>query len=71
MEDKAILGGKLPIKPYGGNPMELAEFMGEYFGLAKAYGYDDDLMILRLPIYLTGVVRAAYIRLDRGIKKIG
>ena len=34
-----------------------------------AYGYNDELIILRLPIYLIGVARAAYNRIDEDDKK--
>ena len=46
---------KLPVKVYGGNPTEFAEFMMEYHQMAVAHGMNEKTMIQRLPIYLKGM----------------
>ena len=43
---------KLPVKNYGGNPVDLAEFLMKYKQMADSYGYSEEKAIQRLPIYL-------------------
>ena len=51
---------KLPVKVYGGNPTEFAEYMMEYHQMAVAHGNTEKTMIQRLPIYLKGMARSVY-----------
>ena len=51
---------KLPVKIYGGNPTDFAEFMTEYHQMAVAHGMSEKTMIQRLPIYLKGMARSVY-----------
>ena len=56
---------RLPVEQYGGDPVEFVDFMTDYFMYANAYGWNERVMIQRLPLYLKGAAREVYNQIDR------
>ena len=55
---------KLPVSQYGGDQVEFVDFMKDYYMYSKAYGWQERIMVTRLPLYLKGAAREAYCQLN-------
>ena len=63
VEEFSAGAGRLPVKNYGGNPMEFGEFLMNYKQMVNASGYSAAKAVQRLPIYLTGMARSVYMNM--------
>ena len=59
----SVGAGRLPVKNYSGNPVELAEFLMNCNHMADSNGYNEALANQRLPIYLTGMARSVFMNM--------